>query len=308
MGHLREAWNARPALDGAPGGPLEQRYDGRLACSGEWRSSVAHLLWEQAVGSSNLPSPTTLTRHFALRASPRHRPCISDVSGASAGGRAWRGSRGASRPSASSARTGRPRRRHRHRDRAAPAETARHVLSQPAARPPLEAAGPEGRRARHGGLARPPLRRLPHRHLGEGAGAVPVGDPAHRAGPRRVRLDRLDREDVAGWINDLAAAGSCRTQHPGLPQRPAGRAGRRGRGGPAPRSPAARVACPGTSPAGSRGGDRGVDREEVDQFLAATAAHRWAAGFRLGVLYGLRRSELLALRGTTSTLKGDAPG
>jgi integrase len=35
---------------------------------------------------------------------------------------------------------------------------------------------------------------------------------------------------------------------------------------------------------------------EVDRFLAATAEHRWAIGFRLGVLYGLRRSEVLALR------------
>jgi integrase len=31
-------------------------------------------------------------------------------------------------------------------------------------------------------------------------------------------------------------------------------------------------------------------------FLRAAAAHRLAAGFRLAVLYGLRRSELLALR------------
>ena len=34
--------------------------------------------------------------------------------------------------------------------------------------------------------------------------------------------------------------------------------------------------------------------EEVDRFLAASADHRWAIGFRLGVLYGLRRSEVLA--------------
>src|SRR5690606_34850340 len=30
--------------------------------TGEWRSQVAHLLWEQAVGSSNLPSPTLAGR------------------------------------------------------------------------------------------------------------------------------------------------------------------------------------------------------------------------------------------------------
>jgi integrase len=36
--------------------------------------------------------------------------------------------------------------------------------------------------------------------------------------------------------------------------------------------------------------------DQVDRFLAATAEHRWAIAFRLGVLYGLRRSEVLALR------------
>jgi integrase len=35
---------------------------------------------------------------------------------------------------------------------------------------------------------------------------------------------------------------------------------------------------------------------QVDRLLATTADHRWAIAFRLGVLYGLRRSEVLALR------------
>jgi integrase len=35
---------------------------------------------------------------------------------------------------------------------------------------------------------------------------------------------------------------------------------------------------------------------EVAQFVAVSDEHRWGAGFRLCVLYGLRRSELLALR------------
>jgi integrase len=35
---------------------------------------------------------------------------------------------------------------------------------------------------------------------------------------------------------------------------------------------------------------------EVDRFLAATVTHRWAVAFRINVLYGLRRSELLALK------------
>ncbi len=34
----------------------------------------------------------------------------------------------------------------------------------------------------------------------------------------------------------------------------------------------------------------------MEKFLEATAEHRWAVAWRLGVLYGLRRSEVLALR------------
>jgi integrase len=36
--------------------------------------------------------------------------------------------------------------------------------------------------------------------------------------------------------------------------------------------------------------------EQVARFLSASADHRWAVAFRLGVLYGLRRSEALALK------------
>lgn len=40
----------------------------------------------------------------------------------------------------------------------------------------------------------------------------------------------------------------------------------------------------------------GHSRCKVDRFLEATAEHRWAVAFRLGALFGLRRSEVLALR------------
>jgi hypothetical protein len=36
--------------------------------------------------------------------------------------------------------------------------------------------------------------------------------------------------------------------------------------------------------------------EQVARFLSVSAGHRWAVAFRLGVLYGLRRSEALALK------------
>ena len=121
-------------------------------------------------------------------------------------------------------------------------------------------------------------------HIDTGLGAVP--------------LDRLDREDVARWIDEIAAEGKlsrrsiqiCRNVlraaladavDEGLLRR----------------SPAARVAMPREVAKPER--ERVVDAwssKQIDKFLATTNEHAWAAGFRLAVLYGLRRSELLALR------------
>lgn len=121
-------------------------------------------------------------------------------------------------------------------------------------------------------------------HIDSGLGAVP--------------LDRLDREDVARWIDEIAVAGKlsrrsiqiCRNVlraaladavDEGLLRR----------------SPAARVAMPREVAKPER--ERVVDAwssKQIDKFLATTNEHAWAAGFRLAVLYGLRRSELLALR------------
>lgn len=118
------------------------------------------------------------------------------------------------------------------------------------------------------------------------------------AGLGAIRLDRLDREDVASWLEAIAADGDlsrrsiqvCRNVaraaladavEEGLLRRsPAGRV-------PMPRD----VAKPGLQ----REVEAWTDGE-VSRFLSATADHRWSAGFRLTVLYGLRRSELLALR------------
>src|SRR5262249_44330534 len=36
--------------------------------------------------------------------------------------------------------------------------------------------------------------------------------------------------------------------------------------------------------------------EQVSAFLEVSSDHRWSVAFRLGVLYGLRRSEVLALK------------
>lgn len=113
-----------------------------------------------------------------------------------------------------------------------------------------------------------------------------------------VHLDRLDRADVARWLDGMAAAGKlsrrsieiCRTVlraaltdavEEGLLRR----------------NPAARVPLPKVVAKAPREKEAKVwSVEEVQRFLASAEAHRWGAGFRLCALYGLRRSELLALR------------
>lgn len=121
-------------------------------------------------------------------------------------------------------------------------------------------------------------------HIESGLGAIP--------------LATLDRDDVTRWIDGLAAGGRlsrrsvqiCRTVLRAALAEAVDE-------GLLPRSPAARVPLPRVvaKPV--------IEKEavawtatEVDRFLAVTADHRWAIAFRLGVLYGLRRSEVLALR------------
>ena len=120
-------------------------------------------------------------------------------------------------------------------------------------------------------------------HIEAGLGAIPVS--------------RLDRDDVAEWIERLAAAGElsrrsvqiCRTVLRAALAEAVDE-------GIIPRSPAARVALPRTvaKPVKVKEIDA-WDAPDVTRFLEATREHRWAVGFRLGVLFGLRRSEVLAL-------------
>jgi integrase len=122
--------------------------------------------------------------------------------------------------------------------------------------------------------------------------------PHIEAGLGAIRLDRLERDDVARWLEEMASAGElswrsiqiCRTVlraaladavEDGLLRR----------------SPAARVPMPRSVAKPPR--VRAVNAwngREVAWFLATIGSHRWAIAFRLGVLYGLRRSEVLALR------------
>ena len=64
-----------------------------------------------------------------------------------------------------------------------------------------------------------------------------------------------------------------------------------------PRSPAARVGLPRTVAKPVRVKETETwTADEVDRFLEATASHRWAVAFRVSLLYGLRRSKMLALK------------
>lgn len=121
-------------------------------------------------------------------------------------------------------------------------------------------------------------------HIEQGLGAIP--------------LARLDRDDVADWINALANAGALSRRSVQI-CRNVLRASLADavEEGLIPRSPAARVALPRTvaKPVKEKV-IQAWEATDVERFLAAVADHRWAVGFQLGVLYGLRRSEVLALR------------
>jgi integrase len=115
------------------------------------------------------------------------------------------------------------------------------------------------------------------------------------AGIGSVRVDRLDRTDMARWLDGLAQGGHlsrrsisvCRTV---LRAALADAV----EAGDIRRSPAARVPMP-RNVVKVRA-EREVDAwEEADlqRFLATTATHRWGARLRLAALYGLRRSEVI---------------
>ncbi len=129
-------------------------------------------------------------------------------------------------------------------------------------------------------------------HIEQGLGAIP--------------LARLDRDDVADWINALASAGTLSRRSVQI-CRNVLRASLADavEEGLIPRSPAARVALPRTvaKPVKEKV-IQAWEAADVQRFLAAVADHRWAVGFQLGVLYGLRRSEVLALRWDDFDSKG----
>ncbi|MCC6438530.1 MAG: site-specific integrase [Acidimicrobiales bacterium] len=119
-----------------------------------------------------------------------------------------------------------------------------------------------------------------------------------KAGLGGLRLDALDRDDVARWLDDLAKGGKlsrrsvqlCRTILRAVLTDAVDE-------GLLRRSPAARVGMPRhvVKPDREREVDA-WDEQQVRVFLGASSQHRWGAPFRLAVLYGPRRSELLGLK------------
>ena len=126
-----------------------------------------------------------------------------------------------------------------------------------------------------------------------------------KVGLGAIRVDRLDRDDVARWLDGLAAGGKMSRRSIQI-LRMVLRAALADAVelGDLRRSPAARVGMPRQVVKPDR--EREVDAwddADLERFLDAVADHRWGPPLRLAVLYGLRRSELLGLQWSTVNLK-----
>ncbi len=118
-----------------------------------------------------------------------------------------------------------------------------------------------------------------------------------RSGIGGVRIDRLERSDVARWLDGLATGGTFSRRSIQI-MRMVLRAALDDAVelGELRRSPAARVGLSRqVANAGRRREAEAWTEDELGRFLAAIADHRWASPLRLAALYGLRRSELLGL-------------
>lgn len=118
-----------------------------------------------------------------------------------------------------------------------------------------------------------------------------------REGLGGVRVDQLERADVARWLDGLAASGRFSRRSIQI-FRTVLRAALADAvdAGELRRSPAARVGLPKqvAKPVRERDADAWTEAE-LDRFLTAIEPHRWFAPIRLCATYGLRRSEMLGL-------------
>jgi integrase len=120
-----------------------------------------------------------------------------------------------------------------------------------------------------------------------------------------VRIDRLERSDVARWLDGLATGGKYSRRSIQI-MRMVLRASlaEAVELGELRRSPASRVGMPRNVTKTSR--QREVEawsEDELREFLQVVATHRWGGPLRLAALYGLRRSELLGLTWSAVDLK-----
>ena len=203
---------------------------------------------------------------------------------------------------------GRARRRHRHRERQARPRQLGTFASRRTAQAAATSFAVDG----SVGADRDTVGHLVEQWA---AGRVDVSSKARlqyewaashiKAGLGAIRVDRLDRDDVARWLDGLAAGGKMSRRSIQI-FRMVLRAALADAVelGELRRSPAARVGMPRQVIKPDR--EREVeawDDADLERFLDAIADHRWAAPLRLAVLYGLRRSELLGLRWSTVNLK-----
>jgi integrase len=120
-----------------------------------------------------------------------------------------------------------------------------------------------------------------------------------------IRVDRLERADVAGWLDGLALGGEMSRRSIQI-FRMVLRAALADavEAGQLRRSPAARVGMPRQVTKADREHEvKAWDDDDLQRFLVAVADHRWAAPLQLAVFYGLRRSELLGLPWSAVNLK-----
>lgn len=112
-----------------------------------------------------------------------------------------------------------------------------------------------------------------------------------------IRLDQLDREDVARWYEELAAGGLLNKRSITIVRRVLRAALEDAVDqGMIRRNPAGRVPVPKkvVKPERYREAYAWSD-DEIRRFLSVVDDHRWGGPIRLSTLYGLRRSELLGL-------------
>ncbi len=112
-----------------------------------------------------------------------------------------------------------------------------------------------------------------------------------------VRLDQLDRDDIAQWYEQMAGGGVLNKRSITIIRRVLRAALEDALDeGLIRRNPAARVPVPKKVSKPERA--REVDawnEEQIRKFLTTIEGHRWGGPIRLSTLYGLRRSELLGL-------------